>query len=100
MITSESKRIRVWDMRQSYLQGAAQTIENPDSTMLPSKAYALQYTQDKSTQQSSISKAYKMRYQSDKKRLIAHFNGAKGLFTFDMRKGRQIDYYDFHYYPI
>ena len=65
MITSESKRIRVWDLRQSYEKGAAQTIENPDFSLAPSKAYALQYTQDKSKQQASISKAYKMRYQSD-----------------------------------
>jgi hypothetical protein len=55
---------------------------------LPSKAYALQYAIDKKTQQASISKAHKMRYQSERKRLVAHFNGAKGLFTFDMRKGR------------
>lgn len=68
--------------------------------MLPSKAYALQYAHDKKMQQASISKAYKMRYQSERKRLVAHFNGAKGLFTFDLRKGRQIDYYDFHYYPM
>jgi hypothetical protein len=32
MFTSESKRIRVWDLRQCLLNGAAQTIENPDAS--------------------------------------------------------------------
>lgn len=39
MITSESKRVRVWDLRTSLNQGAAQVIENPDASILPSRAY-------------------------------------------------------------
>ena len=41
-----------------------------------------------------------MHYLSQKNMLVAHFSGAKGLFTFDLRRGKQLDYYDFHYYPI
>lgn len=47
-----------------------------------------------------ITKAFKMKYVVDKHMLISHFNGARGIFTFDLRKGRQLDYYDLHYYPM
>jgi hypothetical protein len=41
-----------------------------------------------------------MRYQREKHRLVANFSGGKGVFTFDLRKGKCLDYYDLHYYPI
>lgn len=42
-----------------------------------------------------------MNYNPQQKRLVAHFFGAKGLFAFDLRKGKkQQSYYDFHYYPM
>ena len=98
LITSESKRVRVWDLRQSIERGSAQVIENPEVHMLPSKAYSI--NEKKHNNQMAITKSFKMKYQPNCKRLIAHFQGARGLFTFDLRKGRQIDYYDFHQYPM
>lgn len=41
-----------------------------------------------------------MKYQHYKHRLIANFFGGRGLFTFDLRRGKMLDYYDFHYYPM
>ena len=41
----------------------------------------------------------KMKYQIEKYRLVALFSGAHGLFTFDLRRGKQLEYYDMHYYP-
>lgn len=43
LITSESRRVRVWDLRRSVQRGAAQTIENPDAELLPSKAYQISF---------------------------------------------------------
>jgi hypothetical protein len=39
LITSESKRIRKWDLRQCISQGAVATVINPDSDLLPSRAF-------------------------------------------------------------
>lgn len=47
-----------------------------------------------------ITKSFKMRYESSKNRVTSHFFGARGLFTFDIRRGKCLDYYDYHYYPI
>jgi hypothetical protein len=41
-----------------------------------------------------------MKYSGDSKQLVAHFQGARGLFTFDLRKQKQLNYYPLHYYPI
>lgn len=73
IITSESKRVRVWDLRRSVERGAVQTIENPDAETLPSKAFKLSYTSGGLVQHGVVSKAYKMRYQNEYHRLVAHF---------------------------
>ena len=41
-----------------------------------------------------------MRYVSAKNLLVTHFSGARGIITFDLRRGRYLDYYDHHYYPM
>lgn len=75
-----------------------QAIENPDAELLPSKAYKISYTGQ--AYHEVITNALKLRYDRLRQRLAAHFQGAHGLFTFDLRMGRQLGYYDFHYYPM
>lgn len=41
LITSESKRIRLWDLRQAMLKGAIECLVDPDPTDLRSKSYTL-----------------------------------------------------------
>ena len=94
LFASESRRIRVWDLRTSIQSRPAQTLLNP--TSLPSKSTPI----PSSSSEGFITKAYKMRYQPERKRLVAHFFGAKGLMTFDMRKGKGCEYYGYHYYPM
>lgn len=31
---------------------------------------------------------------------MAYYSGSHGLFTFDLRRGRQLEYYWLHYYPM
>lgn len=47
-----------------------------------------------------ITKSYQMHYQPSQKRLIAHFSGARGIHTFDIRKNSLLEYYDLHSYPM
>jgi len=49
------------------------------------------------------SKAYRMHYKPEINRLVAHFQGATGLHSFDLRKAsdpKLYDYYNLHYYQI
>ena len=47
-----------------------------------------------------VTKSFEMHYQPLQKRLIAHFSGARGIQTFDLRKNALLEYYDLHDYPI
>jgi hypothetical protein len=37
IITSESKKVRVWDMRQAYYKGALECLIDPEIADVPSK---------------------------------------------------------------
>ena len=36
----------------------------------------------------------------DSKILAANFQGGNGIFTFDIRHRKPLDYYKYHYYPV
>ena len=86
--------MRLWDIRQAVLKGALEaSAENVDIKFTSVKDYEKSHN--------VLTKAYKMHFLPHLNLIVAHFQGANGLFTFDIRNmGKVKDYFDFHHYPM
>jgi hypothetical protein len=94
LITGESRRIRMWDMRQSINHFAQ---DYPVEAKVTNRS--MKFSKKLIKSHEVITNAKKMTINEGKGILIARFSGASGITTFDMRRTRMMDYFPYHYYP-
>lgn len=91
LITGESKKIRIWDTR---------TAANNPVEEYKQPAYSKVSLPDKWMGYKPVSNVTGFKYAADYKILAANFTGGNGIFTFDLRKRKPLDYFSYHYYPV
>lgn len=91
LITGESRRLKVWDLRAS-LKKTVQQFKQPGSHKIDIPEKWMGYK--------PVTNVTDIRYVEDYKTIVANFSGGNGIFTFDLRKKKALDYYNYHYYPV
>ena len=91
LITGESRRIKIWDLRQAG-DKPAEEFKQP--------AHATASIPEKWMGYKPVTNVTGIRYVEDSRTIVANFSGGNGLFTFDLRKRKPKDYYNYHYYPV
>ena len=87
LVTSESKRIRLWDLRVPLTKAGKLKSCVDISDAVAAKQNLRTTTCPAEAKNDFINGACKMVLQSSDRRLVSQFTNSKGLHTFDLRKG-------------
>ncbi|CDW81790.1 nacht and wd domain protein [Stylonychia lemnae] len=85
LITSDQKRIRIWDLRSNKQTNEFREDVNEPREIISHDAFSFKSV---------------MKYYEDEKELIVSFRGGENVHKFDIRKNQSVDSYGFHDYPI
>ena len=90
LITGESRKIRIWDLRQAAINPAQELVI---------KDFEKCDLLNSWVETKTVTGCSKVRYLEDCHIVASNFSGGNGVFTFDMRKVAPLEYYKYHYYP-
>ena len=99
LYTGESKKVRMWDLRQKLAQAAAVAAggEMGEERKVPARRSEMPKEWVRSK---PVTNAFRLRLIPDLRMLVAGFRQANGMCTFDLRKLEPLEYYAMHYYPM
>ena len=100
LFTGESKKVRMWDLRQRLVQASAvaagEQLEGEERKVPVRKSeMSKEWVNNK-----PVTNAFRLRLIPDLRMLVAGFRQSNGVCTFDLRKLEPLEYYNLHYYPM